>query len=66
MARHWLLAFPTSSSPSSTPGHDGRLAVQAFSDYGKGRGHPAQLNLSRLPVLRLCQKPQDATALQGQ
>lgn len=46
MARHWLLAFPTSSSPSSTPGHDGRLAVQAFSDYGKGRGHPAQLNLA--------------------
>lgn len=25
---------------------DGRLAVQAFSDYGKGRGHPAQLNLA--------------------
>jgi ribonuclease VapC len=25
---------------------DGRVAVQAFSDYGKGRGHPAQLNLA--------------------
>lgn len=25
---------------------DGRLAVQAFADYGKGRGHPAQLNLA--------------------
>jgi len=23
-----------------------RLAIQAFSDYGKGRGHPAQLNLA--------------------
>lgn len=23
-----------------------KLAVQAFSDYGKGRGHPAQLNLA--------------------
>lgn len=22
------------------------IAVQAFSDYGKGRGHPAQLNLA--------------------
>ena len=22
------------------------LAVQAFADYGKGRGHPAQLNLA--------------------
>jgi ribonuclease VapC len=25
---------------------DGRLAVQAFRDFGKGRGHPAQLNLA--------------------
>ena len=25
---------------------DGKLAVQAFADYGKGRGHPAQLNLA--------------------
>ncbi|RUW19546.1 type II toxin-antitoxin system VapC family toxin [Mesorhizobium sp. M4B.F.Ca.ET.215.01.1.1] len=25
---------------------EGRLAVKAFSDYGKGRGHPAQLNLA--------------------
>ncbi|EUB98467.1 UPF0129 protein [Rhizobium sp. CF080] len=25
---------------------DGELAVQAFRDYGKGRGHPAQLNLA--------------------
>lgn len=25
---------------------DGRLAVRAFSEYGKGRGHPAQLNLA--------------------
>jgi ribonuclease VapC len=25
---------------------DAKLAVQAFSDYGKGRGHPAQLNLA--------------------
>ncbi|AZO64484.1 type II toxin-antitoxin system VapC family toxin [Mesorhizobium mediterraneum] len=25
---------------------DAALAIQAFSDYGKGRGHPAQLNLA--------------------
>ena len=25
---------------------DAKLAIQAFSDYGKGRGHPAQLNLA--------------------
>jgi ribonuclease VapC len=25
---------------------DGRIAVQAFANYGKGRGHPAQLNLA--------------------
>ena len=25
---------------------EAKLAVQAFSDYGKGRGHPAQLNLA--------------------
>ncbi|TPL88951.1 type II toxin-antitoxin system VapC family toxin [Mesorhizobium sp. B2-3-14] len=25
---------------------DAKLAVQAFSDYGKGRGHPAQLKLA--------------------
>jgi ribonuclease VapC len=25
---------------------DGKLAVQAFADYGKGRGNPAQLNLA--------------------
>ena len=25
---------------------DAQLAIQAFSDYGKGRGHPAQLNLA--------------------
>jgi ribonuclease VapC len=25
---------------------DGRRAVQAFADYGKGRGHPARLNLA--------------------
>ncbi|RUW71195.1 MULTISPECIES: type II toxin-antitoxin system VapC family toxin [unclassified Mesorhizobium] len=25
---------------------EARLAVKAFSDYGKGRGHPAQLNLA--------------------
>lgn len=40
----------------------GRLAVDAFARYGKGRGHPAQLNLAdclsyacarahRLPIL---------------
>jgi len=23
-----------------------RFAVKAFADYGKGRGHPAQLNLA--------------------
>lgn len=28
-----------------TPEH-GRLAVQAYASYGKGRGHPAQLNLA--------------------
>ena len=27
-------------------GGDGWLAVQAFASYGKGRGHPAQLNLA--------------------
>jgi ribonuclease VapC len=26
--------------------HDGKLAVQAFARYGKGRGHPAQLKLA--------------------
>lgn len=25
---------------------DGRVAVQAFANYGKGRGHPVQLNLA--------------------
>jgi len=25
---------------------DGKLAARAFRDYGKGRGHPAQLNLA--------------------
>ncbi|MDX8439514.1 type II toxin-antitoxin system VapC family toxin [Mesorhizobium australafricanum] len=25
---------------------DAKLAIQAFSSYGKGRGHPAQLNLA--------------------
>ncbi|WP_137929572.1 type II toxin-antitoxin system VapC family toxin [Mesorhizobium comanense] len=25
---------------------DAKLAIQAFSAYGKGRGHPAQLNLA--------------------
>ena len=25
---------------------DAKLAIQAFSDYGKSRGHPAQLNLA--------------------
>jgi ribonuclease VapC len=25
---------------------DGRAAARAFADYGKGRGHPAQLNLA--------------------
>lgn len=25
---------------------DGHMAVQAFAKYGKGRGHPAQLNLA--------------------
>ncbi|CDZ56721.1 type II toxin-antitoxin system VapC family toxin [Neorhizobium galegae] len=25
---------------------DGELAIRAFRDYGKGRGHPAQLNLA--------------------
>ena len=25
---------------------DAKIAIQAFSDYGKGRGHPAQLNLA--------------------
>jgi ribonuclease VapC len=27
-------------------GDDAKLAVQAFATYGKGRGHPAQLNLA--------------------
>jgi ribonuclease VapC len=27
-------------------GREAKLAVQAFSDYGKGRGHPALLNLA--------------------
>jgi ribonuclease VapC len=27
-------------------GATARLAVKAFADYGKGRGHPAQLNLA--------------------
>ena len=28
---------------------DAKLAIQAFSDYGKGRRHPAQLNLAVCP-----------------
>lgn len=27
-------------------GSDAKLAVQAFANYGKGRGHPAQLDLA--------------------
>lgn len=27
-------------------GSDAKLAVRAFAEYGKGRGHPAQLNLA--------------------
>lgn len=27
-------------------GADGHLAIRAFADFGKGRGHPAQLNLA--------------------
>lgn len=27
-------------------GGDAKLAVEAFANYGKGRGHPAQLNLA--------------------
>lgn len=30
----------------SIDAEDGHLAVQAFVEYGKGRGHPAQLNLA--------------------
>lgn len=30
----------------SIEGGDANLAVRAFADYGKGRGHPAQLNLA--------------------
>lgn len=30
----------------SIDGGDGHLAVQTFAEYGKGRGHPAQLNLA--------------------
>lgn len=30
----------------SIDGGDADLAVQAFTTYGKGRGHPAQLNLA--------------------
>jgi ribonuclease VapC len=28
---------------------DAKLAIQAFSDYGKGRRHPAQFNLAVCP-----------------
>jgi len=30
----------------SIDAEDGHLAVQAFAEYGKGRGHPAQLDLA--------------------
>ena len=30
----------------SIDAEDGRRAVRAFAEYGKGRGHPAQLNLA--------------------
>jgi ribonuclease VapC len=38
------------------------LAVQAFTDYGKGRGHPAQLNLADC-LSYACTKAQDVPLL---
>ena len=40
----------------------GRAAVAAFSVYGKGRGHPAQLNLADCMVYA-CAKAYDASVL---
>jgi ribonuclease VapC len=41
---------------------EARLAVQAFSDYGKGRGHPAQLNLADC-LSYACAKQRDVPLL---
>ncbi|TGQ36525.1 MULTISPECIES: type II toxin-antitoxin system VapC family toxin [unclassified Mesorhizobium] len=41
---------------------DAKLAIQAFSDNGKGRGHPAQLNLADC-LSYACAKCRDAVLL---
>ncbi len=43
-------------------GDAARLAIQAFADYGKGRGHPAQLNLADC-LSYACAKAQGAPLL---
>ena len=40
------------------------LAVKAFADYGKGRGHPAPTQSGRLPVLCLCKGARCSAPLQ--
>ena len=42
----------------------GRMAVACFERYGKGR-HPAQLELWRLPVLRVRQSRRGSASVQG-
>jgi ribonuclease VapC len=40
-----------------------KLAADAFLRFGKGRGHPAQLNFGELPLLCGCQAPRCSAAL---
>jgi ribonuclease VapC len=40
-----VIAFLTQARISPVPVNDATSALQAFSRYGKGRGHPAQLNM---------------------
>lgn len=43
-----IAAFLREAEIDAVPidGGDAKMAVQAFADYGKGRGHPAQLDLA--------------------
>lgn len=40
-----VTAFLAQARVTSVPVHDATSALQVFSRYGKGRGHPAQLNM---------------------
>lgn len=43
-----IAAFLREAEIETVPieGSDAKVAVRAFADYGKGRGHPAQFNLA--------------------